>query len=182
MQKLGLTALVALALFLMLPHAGSLALALKLFEAQMQVDRKSAKGFENEVLIVLDIPKEIEKSNQSGFIRIHAGEFFWDNQMYDIVSSQDLGSVTRYVVYPDHAETKLKRKIGQKMAENGRKPLSKYLEQLFSFQWICPLDHDMVIIDTGVRCIYTDKAYVTHKSHCKQLGKPPESSIFPFKG
>lgn len=182
MQKTVLTAIVALALFLMLPYAGSITLAIKLFKAQMQVDRKSAKGFENESLIVLDIPKEVEKSNKAGFIRIHAGEFILENQMYDIISSQDLGSVTRYVVYPDHKETKLKRKIGQKMAENGRKPLNKYLEQLFSFQWICPLDHDMVLIDTSVRCIYSDKAYVTHKSHCRQSGKPPESLTIPFKG
>ncbi|MCE1202014.1 MAG: hypothetical protein LWX09_07930 [Bacteroidia bacterium] len=174
MQRLSLTALVALAIFVMLPHAGSLMLAVKLFDAQMQAGHKLSKGIDNEELIVLDIPKDLEKSNNGRFIRIHAGEFIWESEMYDIVSTQDLGTVTRYVVYPDRKETKLKRKIERKMAENGRKPLSKCIEQLYAFHWICQTKVEKSSVDTGQNVVFLDKIVHTHGSYCTQSCKPPE--------
>ncbi len=174
MQRLSLTALIALAIFVMLPHAGSLMLAVKLFNAQMQAGHKLSKGIDNVVLIVLDIPKVLEKSGNGRFIRIHAGEFIWESEMYDIVSSQDLGSVTRYVVYPDRKETKLRRKIERKMAENGREPLRKCIEQLYAFHWICQTKVEMASADTGQNVVFRERSLNTHGSYCKQSGKPPE--------
>lgn len=174
MQRLNLTALVALAIFVMLPHAGSLMLAVKLFDAQMQAGHKLSKGIDSEEFIVLDIPKDLEKSNNGRFIRIHAGEFMWDSEMYDIVSSQDLGSVTRYVVYPDRKETKLKRKIERKMAENGRKPISKCFDQLYTFHWICQTKVEKASAETGRKVVFQDKTLHTKGSYCTPSGKPPE--------
>ena len=176
MRRIGLTALIVLALLMLLPQAGSFLLALRLIEAQAHAQRMSRKGFENELLIVIDLPKSAEKATGGRFQRIHAGEFRWDDQLYDIVSAQDLGPYTRYLVYPDHKETKLQRKIARKMSENGQKPWRKSLDQLFSFHWICHRPQENETFVQGRKWSFSDLTMRTQTPYRALSAEPPDKT------
>lgn len=82
---------------------------------RMEVRQKYLEGFIGDELMFLEIPVELEKTPNSSFRRIHAGEFVYLGQMYDIVDQQQVGNVTWYLVYPDRKETALKQKMKKRM-------------------------------------------------------------------
>lgn len=81
----------------------------------MEVKQKFLEGFIGDELMLLEIPLELEKFPNNVFRRIHATEFVYMGQMYDIVEQQQVGDATWYLVYPDRKETALKQKMKKRM-------------------------------------------------------------------
>lgn len=129
-----------LAVALVVPFWGAAWLVVRIQLTQFQVKKQLTTGFEAQNLMVLDIPKSEEASGNGRFHRIHASEFVYDGQMYDVVSVNDLGNVMRYLVYPDHEETRLKRRLTRKMESQGAMPLNRCVELMASVHWLVQKD------------------------------------------
>lgn len=88
--------------------------------ARLEVKQKYLEGFVGDELILLAIPLALETKANNTFRRIHAKEFVYLGQMYDIVEQQRIGNETWYLVYPDMKETGLKKKLNLLMDDYDR--------------------------------------------------------------
>ncbi|PKP54270.1 MAG: hypothetical protein CVT92_00515 [Bacteroidetes bacterium HGW-Bacteroidetes-1] len=98
-----------------------------------EVKKKYLEGFVSDELMFLEIPHFLELEPNPVFKRIHSREFVYMGQMYDILEQEIIGDVTWYLVYPDHKETQLKKRIEKLMTDfdnQSEQQPSEYLSSL----------------------------------------------------
>jgi hypothetical protein len=62
-------------------------------------------------LVLVKVAKSLEASSNTFFSRVHAKEFEFLGEMYDIVCQSDKGDTTYYYCFHDREETQLAKKI-----------------------------------------------------------------------
>lgn len=98
------------------------------------VRKRLVEGFHAWELMLIEIPDAVKNDPSRPFREIHAREFEYRGQMYDIVEKQEFDETTWYLVYPDVKETKLKakqKKLVSDIQKSTDKPLPRELVEAY---------------------------------------------------
>lgn len=98
-----------------------------IFKLQQQAIRSQIKqqlktGVPAEDLVTLRIARAWEEKGNDRFQRIHAGEFRFDGEMYDIVRTEVRGDTTYYTCIHDVRESGLFARLDEMTAESLQEP------------------------------------------------------------
>ncbi len=69
----------------------------------------------NDELVLVKVAKSLEANSNTFFSRVHAKEFEFLGDMYDIVRQSDKGDTTYYYCFHDREETQLAQKIHEQL-------------------------------------------------------------------
>ncbi len=112
-------------------------LALRIRQQQIKAEVKA------HILSHIDEDELVSLKFRTGDQRLiweHDREFEFEGVMYDIVSEKNEGDSTRYLVYPDHDESRVKKKLNRIIADytgndsehnEQQKRLYKFFKSLF---------------------------------------------------
>lgn len=94
---------------LMLFQSAGYLLIFKVQQTQIrrEIKQRIKAGVSETELVLLKIPRTLEENPNNVFRRIHAREFRYHGNMYDIVRSEQHGDVTWYYCLSDEKETRL---------------------------------------------------------------------------
>ncbi len=115
-------------LLIMLQTTGRLIVfKLQQYQIRAQVKQQIKAGVPEDELVLLKIPAVLEQGHNRVFQRIHAREFRYHGQMYDIVRQQSKGDTTWYYCVSDEQETLLFARLDELVHQNmtGTQPHSK---------------------------------------------------------
>lgn len=129
---------------------------LQQFHIKREVKQRLKAGVPESRLTLVKIPVEWEKSGSSQFQRIHAGEFRYHGEMYDIVRSEAKGDTTFYYCIHDKEETKLFANLDKLIQTDSapnperQKRLGELLK-LLSQQYLAPGNNTNKLVYTNMQ-------------------------------
>lgn len=101
-------ATISLLSFLLPQSLGTLILfKLQQHSIRQEIKQRITAGVPEEELVLLKIPKALERTDDAVFQRMHDSEFRYCGQMYDIVRAEAHGDTTWYYCISDDQETEL---------------------------------------------------------------------------
>jgi len=105
---------------------------LQQYHIRAQVKQQIKAGVPEDELVLLKIPAALEQGHNRVFQRIHAREFRYHGQMYDIVRQQSRGDTTWYYCVSDEQETLLFARLDELVQQNmtGTQPHNSQIEML----------------------------------------------------
>lgn len=145
--------------------------SLQLGAARHEVKQRLKHGVPEEDRVLLKIPLSLEQTENDVFHRVHAGEFRYKGEMYDILKSENHGDTTWYVCIHDVKESgifkqlddQVKRFVSSNPAHQRHRARSFLF---FHLQYVIPVSVD------------TNSPYTQEGTHLVSLNDNEQQGFF----
>jgi len=151
----------------------------KLQQAQVRHEIKAQlkAGVAEAQLVLLKIPQRLETMPNADFQRIHAREFRYQGEMYDIARQETHGDTTWYYCISDHEETSLFARLDALVAQTMNNDPFQKNQTTRLLQWLnaffLPLENEITADKATSMRLCTTEVLQADQWHSAPPAPPP---------
>lgn len=159
--------------------------SLQLGAARHEVKQRIKHGVPEEDRVLLKIPLSLEQTENDLFHRVHAGEFRYKGEMYDILKSERHGDTTWYTCIHDVKESGIFKNLDEKVKlfVSNSPDQQKQRSSAFSFfhqQFVMPFSSADTLVDELKQANYMDFNDRELKGFLIKPWRPPILATLPI--
>lgn len=152
--------------------------SLQLGAARHEVKQRLKHGVPEEDRVLLKIPLSLEQTENDVFHRVHAGEFRYKGEMYDILKSESHGDTTWYVCIHDVKESGIFKQLDEQVklfvsTNPGQQHQRALAFSFFHLQYIIPTVETKNAKETIDRSVFFTFSDHVEEGFFASLFRPP---------